>query len=495
MSHTENNQHTNPVSISLRIKGRREYTYRYLGNLKNVLGHVPLGQRPRNRRAHVGHERPAQRPGRLHQHKQHHALVQVRRPALADADALGDVAGKVALEDGVNVGATEADAARVQHAVGAALHQHGAGPRVHLAEIALRPDVPEALVVGGLVLGTGRRGAVVPEVQRRVGEGGGRDEVARGADGDGPAVAAVVDVVVVHGNGDAEGAAHASAAVERVQRVLHYKAARLEQRCQHIGLTQSTRWKRATYNISAAADVGQLRVLVEAYIIEPVKHLLGQHHAGARHNLERRHVGHVARREAVLHELRHPPRADAEQRDLVPGHEPHEHADVGPERAAVVEDGPGAANQRADARHVHDPARRRVLQHHVGRVHAAVQDALLVARDEHGPDAVDDGLWRPRGARRVVHHHGVLEADAHKGGRGDGRGARGEERLPALDAREVGRVVRRGEAGDGNDGLKGAALGDEALQHAGHLVAEVDGVAVVQGAIVEKDKLQQTHSM
>lgn len=247
--------------------------------------------------------------------------------------------------------------------------------------------------------------------------------------------------------------------------------------------------KKKTYNICSATDVGQLRVLGEAHVVEPVKHLVRQHHARARHHLEARNVRHVARRQPVLHKLGHPPRADAQLGRPVPGHQPHQQADVGLERAAVVQERVAALDQRRHARHVHDPARRGVLERHVLRRLPAVQHRLLAAAHEERTDGVDNGLGGARRARRVVHHHGVLEADADKRGRAGVRGAGGEEALPALDPGHRRRVIRGLEAADGNHAFKVAAVGDEALEHARHLATEINGAAIVQGTIVEEDKL------
>lgn len=113
-----------------------------------------------------------------HQQEQHHAFIRIRRPALPNTQALDHLARKPPLQHRVDIRAAEPDAARVQHAVGPPEDVDMPRRRVDRRKVALRPDVGEAREVGRAVLGSRRRGGVVPEEQRHVWECGCGYEVA-----------------------------------------------------------------------------------------------------------------------------------------------------------------------------------------------------------------------------------------------------------------------------------------------------------------------------
>lgn len=381
------------VSCHSLLKDIREETYRNLGHLKDVLGHMPLGQLARNRRPHPPHQ-PGLQPDPLpHQQEQKHALVQIPVPLLPDADALPHLGAKVLLHDGVDVGAAEPHAAGVQHAVRPAQHEDLAREGVHGAEVALRPGVLVPREVGGLVLGArgGRGAAVVPEVEGRVGEGGRGDEIAGRAGGQRRALAAFGEVVVVDGDGDAETAALGAANVDGRQGVVDDEAAG---------------------NVRTARDVADVHTLGKAHIIEPLKQLVRQHHARAHHRRQLAQVKLLLRHNPSLEQLPHPPRTDAQIRHPLLGRHPQQHLHIRHKRRPIVEDGPPTKREVAHAGEVHDPARGGVLQRHVVVVQVPVQAVLLVQVQQHGADAVDDGLGDPRRAGRVVDDGRLLKADA-----------------------------------------------------------------------------------
>lgn len=188
---------------------------------------MPLGQLPCNRVLDARHHLPVQRPALPHDQEQDHALVEVARPPLPDAQRLGDLGREAPLQHGVNVGAAEPDAAGVEHAVRPAQHQDATRLGVEDAEVALRPRPVEAVKVRAAVLLARRRRVVVPQEQGHVGERSRGDEVACLPGGEGLALAAVGEVVVVHGDGDAQGAADAAAYVDGRQGVFEDETAGL----------------------------------------------------------------------------------------------------------------------------------------------------------------------------------------------------------------------------------------------------------------------------
>ncbi len=91
---------------------------------------------------------------------------------LADDDALEHL--RQPLDLPVDLGRADADAARVQHGVGAA-EDHEASARRHEGVVAVVPDAAKALEVGRAVAGAA---GVVPEPERHRRERGGADELA-----------------------------------------------------------------------------------------------------------------------------------------------------------------------------------------------------------------------------------------------------------------------------------------------------------------------------
>ena len=114
----------------------------------------------------VGVERYARRQA----HEQHDAHIIV--PVLADADRLDDL--RQLLDLVVDLGGADPYAARIERRIGAAVDDHAAMPGP-FGEIAMAPDIVEALEIGGVVLLAVR---IVPEADRHRGEGAGADELA-----------------------------------------------------------------------------------------------------------------------------------------------------------------------------------------------------------------------------------------------------------------------------------------------------------------------------
>ena len=287
---------------------------------------MPLGQVPRNRRPNLRHEVPVQRLTLLHEQEQHHALVQVLVAPLPDADALLDPLPEVPLEDGVNVRAAEAYAARVEHAVRPAEHEHAARLRVHHAKVPLRPRPVEAREVRRPVLGTRSRVvAVVPQEDGHVGERVGSYQVARGPWRKGAAFAALGELVVVDGDGNTEAWTLAATDVDWCQGVLADEAASLDrvmsvsfflrsyseggrssvwgERRDNQGRSKKGGKEDSSHNVGASRDVAEMHAGRESHIVEPLEQLLRQDHAGADDILEPRQVKLVAWDDAVIHQL------------------------------------------------------------------------------------------------------------------------------------------------------------------------------------------------
>src|SRR5690606_633720 len=96
-------------------------------------------------------------------HEQDHADVAL--PLLADADCLDHLGQLLHLL--VDLGRADAHAAGIQRGVGAAVDDHAAvlGP---LCEVAVMPDIVEALEIGGVIL---LPPGIIPEGDRHGGEG------------------------------------------------------------------------------------------------------------------------------------------------------------------------------------------------------------------------------------------------------------------------------------------------------------------------------------
>lgn len=151
---------------------------------------------------------------RRHDDEQKHRLVLVVLPPPAHTQRIGQHRiERRALDDVVDLRRPEPNAARIQHAVGAAQDLHAAGPRVHQDEIMLGPDIeprslglpllglltdvfnPESLKIRLVVFLVS---GVAPEAARHRGEGVAADELAGLAgQGDGVAGRGVEDVAVV----------------------------------------------------------------------------------------------------------------------------------------------------------------------------------------------------------------------------------------------------------------------------------------------------------
>jgi hypothetical protein len=73
-----------------------------------------------------------------------------------------------------------------------------------------------------------------------------------------------------------------------------------------------------------------------------LEQLVGQHHAGSRHDLKSRKVGMLTGPDPSSRHLCKPARTDAELRSLVGSCDADENARVGLERGAIIHDGTGA---------------------------------------------------------------------------------------------------------------------------------------------------------
>ncbi len=164
-----------------------------------------------------------------------------------------------------------------------------------------------------------------------------------------------------------------------------------------------------------------------------------------------------------------------------------EDAGVGLEGRAVIDDGAAAEEEDGDVGEVHDPARGGVLQRDAVWAEALVEDALLVVVDHDAADRVDDGLGGTRRAGRVADEEGFVKAEADKLGRRESV-SRSDKRLPRLrlgDARHITGLIKP--ANRHHASKVGASL--QPLHNLGHLLPEINHLAVVQRSIIHKQQL------
>ena len=128
-----------PIIYANLKKNKDKSTYRYLRSLEQVFGDVSLSQLDSDGLLHLADELPVELAARSHQQEQHDALVDVLRSPLPHADGVRDPVREVPLDDRVDLRGAEADAARVQDAVGPAEEGDPFGDGMHNAEVTVGP--------------------------------------------------------------------------------------------------------------------------------------------------------------------------------------------------------------------------------------------------------------------------------------------------------------------------------------------------------------------
>ena len=124
---------------------------RDLGRFEDVAGDVAFAKALCDGGLDVGGEAGRECVAGPEEEEEHDGLVVVGGPSLTDADAVFDGVRKVLVDNGVDLRGAEADAARVEDAVGAAEEDDGFGGGVGEDEVAVGPDVVEAGEIGGEV--------------------------------------------------------------------------------------------------------------------------------------------------------------------------------------------------------------------------------------------------------------------------------------------------------------------------------------------------------
>lgn len=102
---------------------------------------MSCAQLPPNRRLYLVHQSRTKRNPRLHHQEKHDGLVRVLRAPLPHADGVRDAGREEGLDDVVDLRAAEADARRIEHAVGAAEEEDLARDGVDQDEVAVGPYI------------------------------------------------------------------------------------------------------------------------------------------------------------------------------------------------------------------------------------------------------------------------------------------------------------------------------------------------------------------
>eukprot|EP00160_Parvularia_atlantis_P006163 Unigene1535_Nuclearia_a/m.4776 Unigene1535_Nuclearia_a/g.4776 ORF Unigene1535_Nuclearia_a/g.4776 Unigene1535_Nuclearia_a/m.4776 type:complete len:319 (-) Unigene1535_Nuclearia_a:1194-2150(-) len=253
---------------------------RYLDDREHEGGHMPRRQLGADVLFDALHQRVVERaPGR-HLHKQDHALV--RALLLPDHERVLDLG--VRLEQIVDFGRADADAARVERAVAAPEHDDAARVRVDVEEVAVVPHARELRKVRLGVLGPV---GVVPEEDRHARERLGADEVALNA----------LDRL----------------ALERPRFDAHAQVAALDLAAIHGQVAVGPGKER--HDVRAAGDRAEQHVALDVAVDE-VKALGAERRAGRVDRVQRAQVAHFARPHAHLEQRREVLGARAEGGDL-----------------------------------------------------------------------------------------------------------------------------------------------------------------------------------